>query len=285
MKLSKLLLLSLASSAMTLATQAATVTLPGTGAGSTPGATDPNWDVYHFSNATGAAAISSATPYATQLNTSTLPAELATAADSNPYSNQAHTNFWLTPSSGALWLSVNTSAAGTPLTDTNVASRGGNGGSYAFVLNIGSSLSAAAAALSTPETVNFAQPVTLNFSLNADNDVSAFLVSKPSASGAYSQTAQLLAPTYGNFNGAMTNTGPYNATGNIAVSGTNYVNPYTQLVILLSNSASHSTPNLGGVLLQSFTATYTAIPEPSTYAAILGAATLGLAVWIRRKRA
>ncbi len=271
---------------MTLASQAATVTLPGTGAGGTPGTADANWDVYRFSSATGTTAISSANSYTTQLNNSTLPAELATAANSTPFnSTGTGANRWVTPSSGALWLSVNTNTVtGAPLTDINTAP-GGFGGSYAFVLNIGSSLSAAAAALSTPESVNFAQPVSLSFNLNADNDVSAFLVSKPTATGAYAQDVQLLAPTYGRYNGGVTSSGPYNASGTIAVSGSNFVNPYTQLVILLSNTATNSTPNVGGILVQSLSATYTAIPEPSTYAAILGAATLGLAVWIRRKRA
>jgi hypothetical protein len=37
--------------------------------------------------------------------------------------------------------------------------------------------------------------------------------------------------------------------------------------------------------MMSIQATASAIPEPSTYAAIAGAAMLGLAVWQRRRRA
>lgn len=263
MNLPKILFLALVGSAAIASAQI--VNLPGTGAGSTPGATDPNWDVYHFSDkaginvVTGTAGLSS---YLTYANSGTA-VELATAHDSTPYGSA-----WVAAPANNTWLSINTNASGNPIGDVNNSPSSSTtrfGGGYAFVFDLGAAL--------VGKHIAFWEPVSLSLTLRGDNGFSAHLIA-PDSFGQWTAGAELLGSTIQNFRSTDT-AAVINFTGTLTRS--------TDLVVLLSNDAITSTNNPAGLLVTDFTA-YNPVPEPSTYGAIAGLALVGFAVWSRRKR-
>ncbi len=259
MNLPKILFLALASSA---AIASAQIVMPGTGAGSTPGAIDPNWDVYRFTDRTGLTTVTGANGLSLYLNyvNNGSPTELATARNSSRYLNA-----WIPAPAGNTWLSIAVDGAGNPIGDPNFSfnSTTRYGGGYAFLFDLGDVLAANRIALWSP--------VTLDFTLNGDNGFSAHLIA-PDVNGDYFGTADLLGSTAANFNVAAG--APVSFTGTLTRS--------TQLVVLLSNDAIANT-NPAGLLVTGFTA-YNPVPEPSTYGALAGVALVGFAVWSRRKR-
>ena len=252
MKLPKLLCIALATSAVLVSARAATISgTYNTGAGSTAGSNDLYWDVYRFSSDSGSGVVGG-TGLSSYL-TST-PSIVTTARDASPFSSA-----WVTPAadSNSLWLSLATDASGQAIHDPN------NGGAYAFILDLGKILKPVA---------SLSQDVSLSFSLRGDNGFSAHLLSNASGTG-YSELTSLLGSTESNFGAPTSASVTYNGL----------VDNSTELLILLSNDTQNN-GNPGGILVQNFSLSYTAIPEPSTYAAIFGVAILGLAFWTRRRR-
>ena len=252
MNLPKLLCMALATSAVLASAQTTISGTYNTGAGSVAGSVDSNWDVYRFTSSSGLNVVTGATGLAAYL--ASTPSIVTTARDASPFSSA-----WITPTatSNSLWLSLATNASGQAIHDPN------NGGGYAFILNLGDILKPVA---------SFSQPVSLSFSLRGDNGFSAHLLSNAGGTG-YSVLASLLGSTASNFGAATGSSVAYNGT----------IDSSTELLILLSND-TQSSGNPGGILVQSFSLGYTAIPEPSTYAAIFGVAVLSIAFWARRRR-
>ncbi len=254
----KLLFVALATSALAVSAQLSPLTnFLNTGFNGTAGATDPNWDAYRFlgnpassDNATGATGLDNFLSY---WNAGP-QTQLATAENAIRFSSA-----WVepTPASNSLWLALATNASDTAIHDPN------NGGGYAFIYNLGASLASFA---------NLAQPVGLSFDLRGDNGFSVHLLNKPGTS--YQSFAGLLGTTGQNF-GTNASAATVTYTGTIDAS--------TLLVVLLSND-SLANANPGGILVQNSSVSFSAIPEPSTYAISLGLATLGLVVWKRRRR-
>lgn len=259
MNLPKFLFVALSSAA--LAASAQIVNLPGTGAGMSPGAVDPNWDVYRFSSQSGLNVVTGSTGLASYLSyaNSGNAVELATARDSSRYRTA-----WVAAPAGNTWLSINTDAAGNPIGDVNLSGASRFGGGYAFVLDLGSILRASGIAFWTP--------VSLSFNLNADNGFSAHLIA-PNQTGQLAGTANLLGSTASNFGVA----------GGTQVNFTGTLSAASDLVVLVSNDAASGSNNPAGLLVTSFTA-YNPVPEPSTYGALAGIALVCFALWSRRKR-
>ncbi len=253
MKLSKLLLLALATTATSLFAQTSTINLPDTGAGGA-GNVDPNWFVYKFSSTSGLNVVTGApglNTYLAALNNSTVTT-VATARDATPFSSS-----WVTPTAtGATWLSIQNSGI-------QAAHDQSGGGGYAFVYNLGAAFSGVNA--------DFSNNVALSFRLNGDNGFSAHLTSLLGTQ--FVGGPALLGSTASNFN----------SVSGVTVSYTGLVSQTTSLVILLSNDVQ-PTGNPGGILVQDFSGSYTAVPEPSTYAMVLGAMTLGLVGWRRFRK-
>ena len=252
MNLPKLLCLALATSAVLVSAQTTIFGTYNTGAARTAGSVDPSWEVYRFSNSSGLNVVTGATGLAAYL--ASTPSSVTTARDASPFSSS-----WVTPTaaSNSLWLSLAANASGQAVHDPS------NGGGYAFILNLGTILTPAA---------SFSQPVSLSFSLRGDNGFSAHLLSNASGTG-YAELTSLLGSTASNFG----------ASAGAAVSFTGAIDRSTELLILLSNDTQTS-GNPGGILVQNFSLTYSAIPEPATYAAIFGIAVLGITLWSRRRR-
>ncbi len=254
----KLLFVALATSALAVSAQLSPLTnFLNTGFNGTVGAADPSWDVYRFlgntassANATGATGL---TNFLSYWNAGP-QTQLATAENANRFSSA-----WVEPTaaSNSLWLALATNAAGTAIHDPN------DGGGYAFVYNLGASLSPIA---------NLDQQVGLSFALRGDNGFSVHLLNN--TGGSYQSLAGLLGTTGQNF-GASASAASVTYTGTIDAS--------TLLVVLLSND-SLANANPGGILVQNSSVSFSAIPEPSTYAISLGLATLALVLWKRRQR-
>jgi hypothetical protein len=252
MFLPRLLTLALATSALIASAQTTITGTYNTGAGKTAGSTDAKRDVNRFTSSSGLNIVTGATGLATYL--SSTPSSVTTARDASPFSSS-----WVTPTaaSNSLWLSLAADASGQAIHDPS------NGGGYAFILDLGTILNPVA---------SLSQPVSLSFSLRGDNGFSVHLLSNASGSG-YSESASLLGSTESNFG----------AAAGTKVSFTGAIDRSTELLILLSNDTQTS-GNPGGILVQNFSLTYSAIPEPATYAAIFGIAVLGITLWSRRRR-
>lgn len=112
------------------------------------------------------------------------------------------------------------------------------------------------------------------------NTISLVGVSDYTLQLSWDATSNLLTASYDMGNGLVTG-----QTFDLAGAEAGYTDPYNQKmgIELFVRSANGAGPVTSGVSFDNMAVSVSAVPEPSTYAAIAGALMLGFAAWKRRK--